>query len=671
MTLGTLYVAQHIFSCLLLAAGLGAALAALGALWLRGGKSAEMEAEWSKKLGLVSGERDGFASQLKTAEASVGDWKAKFSTIEGEHKSLQAKFADVSAKVPQLETALASWTNKSLTWDAERAKIQTDYRNCAETRMKLEGQLNDWTSRGKAWDAERAAINAEWNGKMLAANDTIAHLRGQVATLEGDHGKLKSTFADVQAKIGPLEGAVAGWVAKSAAWDADRAKLETEAHTASDVRTKLESDLKSSAAQVADLKGRLATMEQEWHARYLALDHDHTAATAKIADLEGRVSSVEQEWHARYLSLDSEHQQLLSSTSIREQQLQAHISDLGQRLHTAEQHLHSAHAESKAAAETHFSALADLQGRLGTMEREWHSRYMDLQHAHTTTMAAHASTVADLQNRVSTTEKEWHARYLTLDQEQSQLLADLRSRLHAVEAHASDLGHRLHQTEERLHAAHLNAKAATEAHERTAADLRYRLSTMEQEWHGRYLALDQEHAQLRAQFTAVQPHAEAAPLAFGAAAGASSSPVTVQAPVQPLPAGDIEDIEGISSVYGGKLRSIGISWIHELLETGKTPEGRAGIVERTGIDHRLVLRWVNHSDLLRVEGVTPDWAELLEASGVDTVKELRHRVPENLQAKMQQANPTPRGRIAPTVPDLETVRHWIELAKGMEPKITY
>ena len=136
--------------------------------------------------------------------------------------------------------------------------------------------------------------------------------------------------------------------------------------------------------------------------------------------------------------------------------------------------------------------------------------------------------------------------------------------------------------------------------------------------------------------------------------------------------GDIEDIEGIGPVYGGKLRKIDIYWVHKLLETGKTPEGRAEIVQKTGIDHRLILKWVNHADLLRVAGVTPNWAELMEASGVDTVKELQHRVPANLQKKMEETNPTNgNGRYAPTVPDVETVSKWVELAKKLEPKITY
>ena len=95
-------------------------------------------------------------------------------------------------------------------------------------------------------------------------------------------------------------------------------------------------------------------------------------------------------------------------------------------------------------------------------------------------------------------------------------------------------------------------------------------------------------------------------------------------------------------------------------------------MEQTGLSKENVLNWVNSADLLRVDGMTPDWAELLEASGVDTVKELRNRVPQNVQKKMAETNPTnPQGSYARTVPDLETVRGWIEQAKKLDPKLTY
>ena len=97
----------------------------------------------------------------------------------------------------------------------------------------------------------------------------------------------------------------------------------------------------------------------------------------------------------------------------------------------------------------------------------------------------------------------------------------------------------------------------------------------------------------------------------------------------------IIDIEGVGEVYAAKLTAVGIEKVEQLLEKCAAPAGRKALAEQTGIADGLILKWANHADLFRIKGVGPQFAELLEASGVDTVKELKHRVPENLQAKLE------------------------------------
>ena len=93
----------------------------------------------------------------------------------------------------------------------------------------------------------------------------------------------------------------------------------------------------------------------------------------------------------------------------------------------------------------------------------------------------------------------------------------------------------------------------------------------------------------------------------------------------------IVDIEGIGPVYGEKLVAIGIATVDQLLKKGATPKGRLEIEAATGIDHARILTWVNHADLFRVKGIGPQFSELLEAAGVDTVKELRNRNAKTLE----------------------------------------
>ncbi len=100
----------------------------------------------------------------------------------------------------------------------------------------------------------------------------------------------------------------------------------------------------------------------------------------------------------------------------------------------------------------------------------------------------------------------------------------------------------------------------------------------------------------------------------------------------------IIDVEGIGEAYAKKLLEAGIKDTAVLLEKCAKPAGRKALAEATGISEKLILTWTNHADLMRVNGIGPQFAELLEDAGVDTVKELGHRVPANLAAKLAEVN---------------------------------
>jgi predicted flap endonuclease-1-like 5' DNA nuclease len=133
----------------------------------------------------------------------------------------------------------------------------------------------------------------------------------------------------------------------------------------------------------------------------------------------------------------------------------------------------------------------------------------------------------------------------------------------------------------------------------------------------------------------------------------------------------IEEIEGIGKVYGPKLQGTGIKTVADLLEKGKTPKGRKELAEAAGIDGTLILKWVNMADLFRIKGIGPEYSELLEKAGVDTVKELRHRVPEHLHTKLVEVNETGGRPLVRVLPGLKAVQTWIEEAKHLEPMLTY
>ena len=131
----------------------------------------------------------------------------------------------------------------------------------------------------------------------------------------------------------------------------------------------------------------------------------------------------------------------------------------------------------------------------------------------------------------------------------------------------------------------------------------------------------------------------------------------------------IEEIEGIGPAYAEKLAQAGVASCAALLEQGASAAGRGQLCEATGISGSLLLRWVNHADLFRINGIGPQYAELLEAAGVDSVAELAQRVPANLHAKLvevqEQKNLTGRAPAATLVAD------WVEQAKHLPKVVTH
>ncbi len=128
-------------------------------------------------------------------------------------------------------------------------------------------------------------------------------------------------------------------------------------------------------------------------------------------------------------------------------------------------------------------------------------------------------------------------------------------------------------------------------------------------------------------------------------------------------------IEGIGEVFKGKLAEAGITTVEGLLEKGATKAGRKSIAEGSGIDEGKILDWVNMADLFRINGVASQFAELLKAAGVDTVKELRTRNPENLHAALTKTQEE-KG-LTKVVPSLAKVEDFVNQAKSLDPIVTY
>ena len=132
---------------------------------------------------------------------------------------------------------------------------------------------------------------------------------------------------------------------------------------------------------------------------------------------------------------------------------------------------------------------------------------------------------------------------------------------------------------------------------------------------------------------------------------------------------NIKKIEGIGPVYAEKLAKAGVFTTEALLKAGATRQGRKDLAAKSGLTDHQVLEWVNRADLMRVKGVGEEYSDLLEASGVDTVRELRNRNSKNLFNKMLEVNA--EKSLVRRTPTESMVEDWVSQAKKLEVVVTY
>jgi predicted flap endonuclease-1-like 5' DNA nuclease len=132
----------------------------------------------------------------------------------------------------------------------------------------------------------------------------------------------------------------------------------------------------------------------------------------------------------------------------------------------------------------------------------------------------------------------------------------------------------------------------------------------------------------------------------------------------------IEDVEGIGPVFAQKLQAAGVNTTDDLLDRGGTKAGRASLASASGLTETQLLEWVNHADLMRINGVGSEYADLLEAAGVDSCAELAQRNAANLAVTFQELDAA-RPNWIRQIPSEATVAAWIAEAKTMEAVVAH
>lgn len=480
------------------------------------------------------------------------------------------------------------------------------------------GALLGWALKSLFGDRKLIDLDESW----------AARLRGKEGEWETGNAKLRSQFNTLQTDFNASTATVRAHEASLVDWETKYGALEASVATKTAELDKANASWNSKYSLLeADLAAKAADLEKantDWPSKYGLLE---VALAAKTAAFD----NVDSDWKAKF---------------------QTYETRLAERNFAFERAEADWKAKSKA-METELVALrtrvVDLEA-LGGQAKDWEAKYL-------TAVQDKDAEIGRLQGRVGELEplnlqaKDWEMKFLKVSDDKESEIKELQRQLSELEplrGQAKDW--------------ELKYTAILQERESETSQLRGRISELEplslqiNDWQAKYQATVAEKDET---INALKTQLSAA----GAVAAVSNIAATA------APRGDLLAIEGIGDHYLEKLNAVDLYWQAELLDQGATKKGRQEIAEKSGIAEKLILRWVNHIDLIRIKGIGPEYAELLEAAGVDSVPELAQRNAENLQAKLLEVNDA--RNLVGRVPSVNEVTDWIQQAKDLPRVVTH
>ena len=615
------YLVTQMWMCLLAAGLLGFVLGWLLKQLGFGSKLDELETSWKSRLSGVEGERDKLranAAELATHSKKLEtDWTTKYGALNADHDKLKLSLVDLDKKYAGLD---ADWKSKWASLDAEKKKLAAELEACGAKTAASEKDLAAWKLKFADLEKTGGAANADHdalNAKLAAGAAALAAAEAARISLGNDSKKLAAELEAEKAKHSAVD---ADWKSKWALHDKEITSWKMKFADLEKAGSGSKADHDSLSAKLAAGAAALAAAE----AARLSLGTDSKKLATQLEEERAKWANLEKERNQLKADLDlkvKHDHEVHEKHKGTEAHWKAQFDKLTSDLELKTKHDHEVHEKHKA-TEAHWKAQLDkVEGETSALNAS---------------LSSSGKLSKDEHDKFAAAEANWKSRWVALEKERD----GLKAQLEATGSHDSGLQGQLKDANTKLAAVDTDWKSRWMILEKERDGFRTNLdasAAKEKDWTGRIATLEAELEKSKKVKHAV--------------------------------VGDIEDIEGIGPSYGEKLRGVGIAWIKQLLERGATKEGREEITASSGIGHHLILKWANMADLLRLWGVTPNWAELLEASGVDTVKEIKHRVPGHILTKMTEVNA--EKHLAPSLPSIELVTSWVEQAKAVPPILTY
>jgi predicted flap endonuclease-1-like 5' DNA nuclease len=131
----------------------------------------------------------------------------------------------------------------------------------------------------------------------------------------------------------------------------------------------------------------------------------------------------------------------------------------------------------------------------------------------------------------------------------------------------------------------------------------------------------------------------------------------------------IRELQGAEEGIVAALKAKNITTNDQFVEAAARPDQRKALAAECGCNAKDILQLANRADLARVKGVSGVYSDLLEHAGVDTVKELATRRPDNLHAKLVETNDSLK--LTQRAPTAAQVEDWVAQAKDLPKLLSY
>jgi predicted RecB family nuclease len=125
----------------------------------------------------------------------------------------------------------------------------------------------------------------------------------------------------------------------------------------------------------------------------------------------------------------------------------------------------------------------------------------------------------------------------------------------------------------------------------------------------------------------------------------------------------MSDLKGLQPEVKTKLEAEGIRTTTQFLEHTQTQQQRTELAHKVGTTPVAIKELANRADLMRLRGVGGDFSNLLEEAGVNSCRELQHRIPEKLYKTLGAIHTDKK--IGHHAPSLTQATEWIAEAKTL------